>query len=204
MRNLHKARPVDKQLIHNKDEISKEIVGIHQIQVDMLADVLTIAESAKLHWKAWSVRCNQWFTTVPQFKTTRWFLSKTDNESLLWQSLPSLCKGVRLLVAGDHRESTTKRTSASSGIGRRLWLHIIPLTIDDDSIKLLRLADEYPIIHSCIGIHPWHVHQESLTEMINLIESAHKRLVGIGEIGLDYAHSILEQSSVISKSVTYK
>ena len=82
-------------------------------------------------------------------------------------------------------------------------MNLIPLTIDDDAIKLLRLADEYPIIHPCIGIHPWHVHQESLTEMINLIESTHKRLVGIGEIGLDYAHSILEQSSVHFKCVAH-
>lgn len=170
----------------------------------MLAEALAIAEWTKLHWKARSVRCNQRFTAISQPTTAQWFLSKTDNESLLWQSLSSLCKGIWLLVAEHHRESATGRTTAYSGIGRGLWLHIIPLMIDDDAIKLLRLADEYPIIHPCIGIHPWRVHQESLTEMINLIESTHKRLVGIGEIGLDYAHSILGQSSVIFSSVTYK
>ena len=68
--------------------------------------------------------------------------------------------------------------------------------VDEDSVRLLRLSDEYPEIRPCLGIHPWNVHSENVDEVENLVESSHKRIVGIGEIGLDFAQSILEHDPV--------
>lgn len=73
-----------------------------------------------------------------------------------------------------------------------------PYNVDEDSVRLLRLSDEYPEIRPCLGIHPWNAHSENVNEMENLIESSHKRIVGIGEIGLDFAQSILERDPVFS------
>lgn len=60
------------------------------------------------------------------------------------------------------------------------------------------MAARYPQILPCIGLHPWYVHEEDLDSMIKLIEDNHEKIVGVGEIGLDFAQSILSQAEVLN------
>lgn len=85
-----------------------------------------------------------------------------------------------------------------------MYFSYAPYNVDEDSVRLLRLSDEYPEIRPCLGIHPWNVHNENIDEVENLIESSHKRIVGIGEIGLDFAQSILERNPVFFVVILYE
>lgn len=59
---------------------------------------------------------------------------------------------------------------------------------DKDSSKTaIKIAEQYPFIYACVGYHPENlegVTEEDLNEVLNL--SSHPKVVGIGEIGLDY------------------
>lgn len=59
---------------------------------------------------------------------------------------------------------------------------------DKASSKLaIKLAEQYPFIYACVGFHPENldgVDEKALYEVLNL--SSHPKVVGIGEIGLDY------------------
>ena len=51
----------------------------------------------------------------------------------------------------------------------------------------IKLAEQYPFIYACVGFHPENldgVDEKTLYEVLNL--SSHPKVVGIGEIGLDY------------------
>ena len=55
------------------------------------------------------------------------------------------------------------------------------------------IAKQIPEIHPCIGIHPWYIHEESIEKIKELIQENQSQIVGIGEIGLDFAKHLLEQ-----------
>ena len=59
---------------------------------------------------------------------------------------------------------------------------------DKASSKLaIKLAEQYPFIYACVGFHPENldgIDEKTLYEVLNL--SSHPKVVGIGEIGLDY------------------
>ena len=59
---------------------------------------------------------------------------------------------------------------------------------DKESSKLaIKIAEQYPFIYACVGYHPENlegVSEDDLNEVLNL--SSHPKVVGIGEIGLDY------------------
>ena len=59
---------------------------------------------------------------------------------------------------------------------------------DKESSKLaIKIAEQYPFIYACVGYHPENlegVTDDDLNEVLNL--SSHPKVVGIGEIGLDY------------------
>lgn len=59
---------------------------------------------------------------------------------------------------------------------------------DKKSSKLaIKIAEQYPFIYACVGYHPENlegVTEDDLNEVLNL--SSHPKVVGIGEIGLDY------------------
>ena len=51
----------------------------------------------------------------------------------------------------------------------------------------IKIAEQYPFIYACVGFHPENldgVNNEILNEVLSL--SSHPKVVGIGEIGLDY------------------
>ena len=51
----------------------------------------------------------------------------------------------------------------------------------------IKIAEQYPFIYACVGFHPENlegVDEEQLNEVLAL--SSHPKVVGIGEIGLDY------------------
>lgn len=55
---------------------------------------------------------------------------------------------------------------------------------DESNIEVIELIDKYPNVYGTIGIHP----SDVKTSNINIIEKYvnHHKIVGIGEIGLDY------------------
>ena len=59
---------------------------------------------------------------------------------------------------------------------------------DKKSSKLaIKIAEQYPFIYACVGYHPENlegVTEDDLNEVLSL--SSHPKVVGIGEIGLDY------------------
>ena len=57
----------------------------------------------------------------------------------------------------------------------------------ESSLKAIKIAEQYPCIYACVGFHPENlegVDEKQLEEVLNLY--SHPRVVGIGEIGLDY------------------
>ncbi|MGJ8678651.1 MAG: TatD family hydrolase [Akkermansiaceae bacterium] len=59
----------------------------------------------------------------------------------------------------------------------------------DDCAANLHIAENYPEVYACIGIHPCDVHQapNDYLEALELF-ATHPRCVGIGETGLDFYH----------------
>ena len=59
---------------------------------------------------------------------------------------------------------------------------------DKESSELaIKIAEQYPFIYACVGFHPENlegVDEKTLYEVLDL--SSHPKVVGIGEIGLDY------------------
>lgn len=50
------------------------------------------------------------------------------------------------------------------------------------------MAKRYPhVVFPCIGVHPWFLSESDLEAIEGLIHANHDKLVGIGEIGMDYA-----------------
>jgi TatD DNase family protein len=64
---------------------------------------------------------------------------------------------------------------------------INPATNLADSRRALELAEKYPQVYACVGIHP-HEASHATDETFAAIEelSTHPKVVGIGEIGLDF------------------
>ena len=64
---------------------------------------------------------------------------------------------------------------------------INPATTVEDSRRAIELAERHPGVYACVGIHPHEAvggTDDALAEIERL--SSHPRVVGIGEIGLDY------------------
>jgi len=64
---------------------------------------------------------------------------------------------------------------------------LIPGTDIPTSVQAIELADKYEMIYAAVGVHP-HETKEWDNELLKQIEelSKHKKVVAIGEIGLDY------------------
>jgi TatD DNase family protein len=67
--------------------------------------------------------------------------------------------------------------------------HIVTIGIDrQSSEQAIKLAERYDSVHATIGIHPHDAEQASKDELDALARLAgHPKVVGFGEIGLDYA-----------------
>jgi len=64
---------------------------------------------------------------------------------------------------------------------------IVPALDLKTSEEILKLSEEHEIIYAAIGFHPSDVNDSDLNDIKILEElSAHKKVVAIGEIGLDY------------------
>jgi len=77
-----------------------------------------------------------------------------------------------------------------------------------DAEKALNLKSKYPdFIHVSLGLHPVHVSELSdsqIDEYINFVRKNREKIVGIGEIGLDYhwvknQHEIIRTKNVFEK-----
>jgi len=59
----------------------------------------------------------------------------------------------------------------------------------EDCAQNLAIAEQYPEVYACVGIHPCDVHETDDSYMEQLkIHASHPRCVAIGETGLDYYH----------------
>lgn len=60
-----------------------------------------------------------------------------------------------------------------------------------DAYKSVELAEKYPFIYAAVGMHP-HYASEMTDEMLFSLEKllAHKKVVALGEIGLDYHYDL--------------
>lgn len=62
-------------------------------------------------------------------------------------------------------------------------------TVPSDWQATMQLADYFPQVYSALGLHPWFVHQNYLTD-IRLLEnilSSDNSITALGEIGLDFS-----------------
>lgn len=77
---------------------------------------------------------------------------------------------------------------------------------DKESSKLaIKIAEQYPFIYACVGYHPENlegVTDDDLNEVLSL--SSHPKVVGIGEIGLDYHWEKNPQKREIQKQFFIK
>lgn len=76
---------------------------------------------------------------------------------------------------------------------------IIPSTNLDDAKKAIRIAEKYDFIYAAVGVHPhdtanWD--DEWINEIRNLVEN--KKVVAIGEIGLDYYYDFSPKETQIN------
>jgi TatD DNase family protein len=64
---------------------------------------------------------------------------------------------------------------------------VVPGTSVETSLEAMALAEKYPNIYACVGVHP-HDASKAPADALGKIErmSEHKKVVAIGEIGLDY------------------
>jgi TatD DNase family protein len=71
-------------------------------------------------------------------------------------------------------------------------LYINPAINLESSSKCLTFTEVYPNVFSAIGVHPNEINNLSEGEIIAALSSfvGHKKIVAIGEIGLDYYHNV--------------
>ena len=64
---------------------------------------------------------------------------------------------------------------------------IVPGTTVETSLEAIALSEKYPNIYACVGIHP-HDASKGSSEALEKIDrmTEHKKVVAVGEIGLDY------------------
>ena len=75
----------------------------------------------------------------------------------------------------------------------------------ESSLKAIKIAEQYPFIYACVGFHPENlegVDETQLNEVLNLY--SHPKVVGIGEIGLDYHWEKDSQKREIQKEFFIK
>ena len=75
----------------------------------------------------------------------------------------------------------------------------------ESSLKAIEIAEQYPSIYACVGFHPENlegVDETQLNEVLNLY--SHPKVVGIGEIGLDYHWETDPQKREIQKEFFIK
>jgi len=63
---------------------------------------------------------------------------------------------------------------------------IVPSTNMKDAKKAVKLAEDFKDVYSLIGVHPEHVDETLDVEKFKKIVRSSKKVVGIGEIGLDF------------------
>jgi TatD DNase family protein len=64
---------------------------------------------------------------------------------------------------------------------------VVPGTTVETSREAVELAEKYDLIYACVGIHPHEASKATPAQLVEIEElSKHRKVVGIGEIGLDY------------------
>ena len=98
---------------------------------------------------------------------------------------------MKLIDTHSHLNDEALYQNLDEVISRALQVGVEKMVVigwDKESSKLaIKIAEQYPFIYACIGYHPENlegVSEDDLNEVLNL--SSHPKVVGIGEIGLDY------------------
>ena len=71
----------------------------------------------------------------------------------------------------------------------------------DDAKRNLELTDQYPELKPAAGLYPAHLDFNQTEEMITFIRKEKDRLIGIGEVGLDYWTAKEEAEREIQKEI---
>lgn len=61
-------------------------------------------------------------------------------------------------------------------------------TSEDSSRQAVEFADRHPICYAVVGVHP-HDTKDGIAHIAAILAEKHKKLVGVGEIGLDYFYN---------------
>ncbi len=59
----------------------------------------------------------------------------------------------------------------------------------ESSLRTLELADQYKIVHPCVGIHPWVVQEIEEEEIQKVLHLSKNRAPIISEVGLDFIYN---------------
>lgn len=75
------------------------------------------------------------------------------------------------------------RRAEEAGVGRVICI----ATGWESSLRVVALAERYPQLFAVVGVHPCHAHEEAESVAGKIEELCrHPKVVGVGEIGLDY------------------
>lgn len=79
---------------------------------------------------------------------------------------------------------------------------VTPETLQQGEL-VLNLAEKYPLIHACLGLHPVQndfglrtVRLAEVAPVLELIRQAQDRIVAVGECGLDFSPHVLRNSEI--------
>lgn len=90
-------------------------------------------------------------------------------------------------IARNGKDLNTVITNAhSNGVRYMQSISILMSTFP----SVLNIANTYDGVFCSVGVHPCHVHEEPVVSLDTLIDaSKHKKVIGIGESGLDYFYT---------------
>ena len=103
-------------------------------------------------------------------------------------SLPSITDSHCHLDFAEFNENLeeTVEKALSSGVGRMVTI----CTQLKDEPKIRKIAEKFECVLYAAGTHPMNVHKQPMINVADLLEMAkHRKLVGIGETGLDYYYT---------------
>ncbi len=88
----------------------------------------------------------------------------------------------------DDKRFDPDRQALIQGLPQRGISHLLNAGADMESSRLsIALAEQYPIIHAAVGVHPHDAQEMKDNDLDDLMQMAkHPKVAAIGEIGLDY------------------
>ncbi len=77
-----------------------------------------------------------------------------------------------------------RQRAVSAGVTKLLCVGVN----EESSRRAVEISDKYPVCYAIVGVHP-HDTKDGISYVEQILRDAHSRVVGVGEIGLDYFYS---------------